>query len=88
MAKDDLLDYANKVINEVYSNKNIRVNEAKIIETKSDSVMISTDGMITIINAQSLKTKPEEVAESIAFASNQFKELYQKERNSWQIRYY
>ena len=62
MAKDDLLDYANKVINEVYSNKNIRVNEAKIIETKSDSVMISTDGMITIINAQSLKTKPEEVA--------------------------
>lgn len=82
MAKDDLLDYANKVINEVYSNKNIRVNEAKIIETKSDSVMISTDGMITIINAQSLKTKPEEVAESISFASNQFKELYQKERNS------
>lgn len=82
MAKDDLLDYANKVINEVYSNKNIRVNEAKIIETKSDSVMISTDGMITIVNAQSLKTKPEEVAESIAFASNQFKELYQKERNS------
>ena len=82
MAKDDLLDYANKVINEVYSNKNIRVNEAKIIETNSDSVMISTDGMITIINAQSLKTKPEEVAESISFASNQFKELYQKERNS------
>ena len=82
MAKDDLLDYANKVINEVYSNKNIRVNEARIIETKSDSVMISTDGMITIINAQSLKTKPEEVAESISFASNQFKELYQKERNS------
>lgn len=82
MAKDDLLDYANKVINEVYSNKNIRVNEAKIIETKSDSVMISTDGMITIINAQSLKTKPEDVAESISFASNQFKELYQKERNS------
>lgn len=82
MAKDDLLDYANKVINEVYSNKNIRVNEAKIIETKSDSVMISTDGMITIINAQSLKTKPEEVAESISFASNQFKELCQKERNS------
>lgn len=88
MAKDDLLDYANKVINEVYSNKNIRVNEAKIIETKSDSVMISTDGMITIINAQSLKTKPEEVAESISFASNQFKELYQKEHNSWQISYY
>lgn len=82
MAKDELLNYANQVINAMNDNKKVRVNEAKIIETESDSVMLSTDGIITIINAQSLKTAPSEMAESISFASNQFKELAQKESRS------
>lgn len=82
MAKDELLNYANQVINAMNENKKVRVNEVKIIETESNSVMLSTDGIITIINAQSLKTAPSKMAESISFASNQFKELAQKESRS------
>lgn len=82
MAKEELLNYANQVINAMYENKKVRENEVKIIETKSDLVMLSTNGITTIINAQSLKIAPSELAESISFASNQVKELVQKESRS------